>query len=523
MFLVLLVLASVASAAQHPWPEFQKDFSADIVQTEAQNQGYYYVSSNGDTCCPTSLLNETYSCNLQMQYVRGQYYEQGSRNRSRTGNVIVWYEDVMKEIAVEPAAAGSKYEWKCVAYCPIGGMSTFESLVSIGNCGPEPESCPGKFSPHNEGKVLISQARPFNNVTKLVDNWAWTKLLAILPVEENSMYVDNSDPSRPVPFKYVSKLAPAGKVEGVANLSYIGWKPVNYEQNTAFDIDPSTVNSCPVNPGGCGGSSRKSPRIFAKPIKESLPSEGKAARAKAWKTLEGVSSTPKIPFPQDWWGFIEYETIENRGAEVKHNGDICCPYDSPDCLVEYSQLSEYHYYDYTNQRLRIETVGVDDDVLVDDFRTMKSMKVFNVSGKETCVEYCPIQKGATLRKFFPFPTDDKVYDMGKTKWKGKSVHEYKWADTLFPHSIPMITYTLYVDIPSERAGSAIPFEEYTDLTPFNTSKLERQRKTWKSFYPGPIPESKFNIQGVNKCPLAKDCSKSPLTLRHRRRLHRKYE
>jgi hypothetical protein len=517
----VLVVASACFAtfasASHPWPAFAKDFLTEVVQTEAQNQGYYYVDDVGDTCCPSSLLNETYACKLQMQYTRGQYFEQGSKNRSRSDNVIAWYDDVMKAIALEPAAAGSKYKWKCVAYCPIDDLDTFQSLVSIGDCGPEPESCPGKYSPRNEGKVHISQARPFNNVTKVVDNWAWTKLLAILPVEENSMYVDNSDPSYPVPFKYVSKLAPAGQVEGIANLSYVGWKPANYEHNTAFDVDPSSIQGCPVNPGGCGGSGRDRRRLLMKTLKAPFVQSRKNAGVANLLSFSQGTVAPSIPFPDDWSGFIEYENVENAGAEVKRNGDICCPYNSPNCLVVYTQLSEYHYYDYTNQRLRVEVVGVEDDVQVDDFRTMKSMKVFNVSGVETCVEYCPIEKGATLRKYFPFPKDDVVHDMGMTKWKGKSAHKYKWADTLFPHSIPMITHTLFVDESSERAGTAKPLEEYTDITPFNETKLERQRKTWKTFNPGSIPASKFNIHGMSKCPLAKDCNKPPLLPQHRRR------
>ena len=219
----------------------------------------------------------------------------------------------------------------------------------------------------------------------------------------------------------------------------------------------------------------------------------------------GDVTAPNISFPADWSGFIEFEMVENSGGVTKDSGDMCCPYDSPSCELAYNQMSEYHYYDYTNQRLRIEQVGVDDDVQVVDFRGLKSMKVFNVSGEETCVEYCPLDPRAKLERFFYFPKEDPIHDEGETSWHGKRAHEYKWYDTILDHSIVITSYTLFVDETSKAKGGARPLEQYTDLTPFNSSKLERQRKTWKSFTPG-VRASKFDIKGESNCPRAKNCN-----------------
>ena len=104
----------------------------------------------------------------------------------------------------------------------------------------------------------MSQARPFNNVTKLTQNWAWTETLLIVPVERNSMFLDMSEPSAPVPFLFRSQLAPGGgDTQAEQNISYVGWTPKDFDQDGSFDIDPASIKNCPKNPGGCSGDKRE--------------------------------------------------------------------------------------------------------------------------------------------------------------------------------------------------------------------------------------------------------------------------
>ena len=41
----------------------------------------------------------------------------------------------------------------------------------------------------------------------------------------------------------------------------------------------------------------------------------------------------------------ELEVFTDEGVtETKPNGDICCPFDSPACIVAYTQNTQVHYY-----------------------------------------------------------------------------------------------------------------------------------------------------------------------------------
>ena len=195
--------------AAHPWPTVNPDFTTHVIQTEHQN-GYFYKDAQGRTCCHTETESLPFECKLQQTYRAGDYMEQGSRNRTRQGNVVLWFADVMKEMAIEPTPAGSKHKWQVSAYCPIDPLDEFNSLVAIGDCGPAPEYCNGKNAPHDAGNATVCQARPYKSMTRLTQNWAWTKTLLIVLVERNSMFLDMTDPSSPVPFLFRSQLAPGG-------------------------------------------------------------------------------------------------------------------------------------------------------------------------------------------------------------------------------------------------------------------------------------------------------------------------
>ena len=185
-------------------PKIPQDFFTDIIQTEAQNVGYFYTKENGDVCCPTALQDQTYECKLETQYMVGEISQQGSKNRTRQSNMVIWFDNVMKQILLKPASSpSSKHKWECDSYCPIGKDATFSSLTSIGKCGPEPTQCKGKNAPANKGSTNVRHARPYNNDTIDCDNIEWTETILGLPASINSMYVTIED--HPIPFLFVSK------------------------------------------------------------------------------------------------------------------------------------------------------------------------------------------------------------------------------------------------------------------------------------------------------------------------------
>ena len=74
---------------QQQYQKIPQDFFTDIIQTEAQNAGYFYTKENGDVCCPTALQDQTYECKLETQYMVGEISQQGSKNRERQNNMVI--------------------------------------------------------------------------------------------------------------------------------------------------------------------------------------------------------------------------------------------------------------------------------------------------------------------------------------------------------------------------------------------------------------------------------------------------
>ena len=492
-------------------PKIPQDFFTDIIQTEAQNVGYFYTKENGDVCCPTALQDQTYECKLETQYMVGEISQQGSKNRTRQSNMVIWFDNVMKQILLKPASSpSSKHKWECDSYCPIGKDATFSSLTSIGKCGPEPTQCKGKNAPANKGSTNVRHARPYNNDTIDCDNIEWTETILGLPASINSMYVTIED--HPIPFLFVSKLAPGGKqVQAVQNLSYINFKTMDFDTNgdTTFDIDPDSIKKCPIN-SRCNqlhGNLINRQRLMEKSEIDDNNDKNvqliyqQRPNGQTEKRDVGKYQPPNISFPLDWQSLIEFEEFVNKGGKVEEkSGDICCSYDSPACVVAYSQRSEYQYYDYTNQRLRIEQASLD-QINIIDYKTQRNLNVRSLNGVETCINYCPLKPGHTIMHPNPIDFDyNPVKDLGKTSWHGKTAEKYLWYDS-FPilnHSIPMQTYTLFVDESVEK--HAVPLQQFSDTTPLNTTRVNRERKTWIKFTPGAIDPTKFKIAKVESCP-----------------------
>jgi hypothetical protein len=180
---------------------------------------------------------------------------------------------------------------------------------------------------------------------------------------------------------------------------------------------------------------------------------------------------------------------------------------APQCQVQLQHQAGMRYLDVTNQRTRFED-AVADQIIVDDYTALKSMevKLNTTTGKETCVEYCPIDPDDHLEPLDPFDPFDKTTDLGKTTFEGKSVEHYSWSDVILK-IIKMSSTDFYADISNPKA--AVPVYLHQDLTPFGRKPpIGGLNQSWTGFKPGTPDKKKFDIAGVATCKQASNCQSS---------------
>ena len=269
-------------------------------------------------------------------------------------------------------------------------------------------------------------------------------------------------------------MRPEGDTQAEQNISYVRWKPTNFDEDGSFDIDPASIQSCPKNPGGCSGDKRER-HASLETFVNGENTKPKPRKYKPVNISHAPMTVPNISL-HAWQAMAEIEDLESTGSVTAPSGDLCCDWSSAACSVAYTQRTEYHYFDYDHNRQRVEAGGGTGEARVYDFNTFRNMRVRSVAGVDTCVEYCPLQKVEHMPSF-PFPSYDKILDFGPVTWKGKNAHQYQWYDYLSnSDKIPMQTYNLFMDLSDP--GNPIPLEETKDITPFNTTSMSQQRTRW---------------------------------------------
>ena len=145
---------------------------------------------------------------------------------------------------------------------------------------------------------------------------------------------------------------------------------------------------------------------------------------------------------------------------------------------------------------------------IDFYKLGKSVLVNVTNGKETCQEYCPIDKDDKMEKFSPWDPFDTVHDLGA---EGANEH-YRWTDYILK-VVKMQTTDFLADI---TATPAVPVSMRTKLTPFGQQQIGSQNQTWTNWKAGAQPSDKFEIVGLDVCPMSKKCQ-SPQNQLHRLR------
>jgi hypothetical protein len=438
-----------------------------------------------------------------MESMGSDVRQQGSMNRSRTdgqGVIVNWYEPINKEMALAPGASvNSTYAFVCAAYCPEEGA--FYSLVEIGDEEGDPV--------FDLGAVKISQQGPAAE-TKTCEHFQWTEtLFHTVPMEQTDFYVDMST-TPPTPFYSSAVIEPFGSRIGLENSSYFQYTPG--DMSTYFDIDPASISSCPMS-DQCQ-QSKNLPRALRNRVRYGK-SYYDLAREKAQagdvpptvqepaeKGTLRAGNTTLPTFAKDFTAYEASAQVINQGGTTSKTGDTCCSVDVPQCQVQTSALEGTRYFDYSNQRVRFED-KLSGQTIVYLFGTEhKEILVNMTAGVETCQEYCPIDPQEPL---YPMEMDPEAVDMGPATIKGVGVEKFEYYDTIFK-VIKMETFDFYVDISG--SGDAKPVFKTSVLTPFGGPPIGTSNETFTQYVAGPPPASKFQIAGLDICPMSSNCGSS---------------
>jgi len=497
-------------------PTFPADFYSGEQQDLSINQGGYDIP-NGACCSQT----DSPQCKIQAISMGADVREQGSMNRSRSdsaqGSILTWFAPVNKQMALLPGSqANSSHKWVCAQYCPQDG--DFTSSVMIG------DGHKGIFdTPKDLGKASVTQPAIAGGTTKTCEHWRWTEtLLKLIPLQKTDFFVDMAA-TPPVPFFSASVIEPLGKKIGQENSSFIGFAPL--DDVSYFDIDPDSLKTCPMSQN-CNQNNKRQPGDrFGLPLFKTMHDAAKEkAAAKPAQVKADLVEAPPPPQPNVSFGtdFVANEDnlmLINQGGKQAASGDVCCDGSVAQCQVQLSHIGGTRYFDLTNKRERFEDT-VAKQVTIDLHSVKKSILVNVTNGLETCQEYCPIDPDDTMSPFNPFDPFDAVKDMGKTTLGGKTVEHYRWSDVILK-IIKMQTTDFYAQFSGK---TAIPVAAYTVITPFGMQQIGSQNQTWTNWTAGTPSKAKFDIAGVDSCPLSNNCG-SPQMQAHRlrtRQLHSFY-
>ena len=192
--------------------------------------------------------------------------------------------------------------------------------------------------------------------------------------------------------------------------------------------------------------------------------------------------------------------INQGGVPNQDDSQICCSSDfSTNCQVQIQYHSGVRYYDYTNQRSRIEDPinGIE----VDDYKSHKAMIVVNNGTHDVCQKYCPIDPRDTLDAGKTVFLDDNATDLGKATYHNQTAEHWQWKEKILK-VVTMQTTDFYA---STSGANVVPLGRVDKLTPFGGPQIGQGEATWSSFKVGTPPADKFDIQGMDTCPQDPKC------------------
>jgi len=501
-----LLLASAASptavGGSVTPPAFADSFYVGAQASLTLNQNGY-KKSDGKICCAL----DSAGCKVQMQSAGNDVREQVSMNRTRIdggrGSIVTWFGDVQKQMAVVPGSAvNSTHKWACMQYCPT--TTSFMPTLEIGE-GKSPKV-------QDLGQASITQPAAIGGATKQCEHYKYTERLIIVPMSVTDFYVDES--AKPAaPFYKHLLLEPFGKKEGFETSYFLGYQPMDTSDYFDIDMDPKLCKkSTKCNQQEAleahlaeHTASAATERFFARSYYDLALDEAHRLERESKKPLvvSNPPPPPNVTFGGDFVASEDALMLVNQGGLSgvgEAPGDICCPPEAPGCQVQLSHSQGTRYFDLSHQRTRFDD-ALSGRIIVDDYSLHKSYAVTVDGGVEKCQDYCPIDVNDTMRPFSPFSPFDAVKDLGATTFKGRPAEHYQWAEKVLK-VITMSTTDLFIDQTDK--AHAVPLFMTEELTPLGRH-LGTQNHTWTNWTATTPPAAKFAVQGVDTCPLAKNC------------------
>ena len=511
-----LALAVAATVAQtHAGvPTFPGEWNSDTASKLILFQGGVYNSTDGSACCPKSSPG----CKVQAQGQMGTNYVDSANNQTAfsvgSQAIITRYNDG-KEYLVAPSTT-TKGAWTCQSYCPLQDNEFFNPLT---------------FDPSAQdlGKATING--------QTYEHYQWQdKLFKTISMDTQDWYITPG--ANPVPFMNVESLTPFGgpriavETEEFDNFKS-GLSGFSFKIDNAASCQES--DKCQQNNGLTDRFLKKHFKNKAQ-IKRSLYDQAKEkTQGKSVEMMlnlgnkKGQSVEMKLnldlankkdaaaSWPNDFSTTETSEQLIDQGGQPGPDGSTCCTSSfSAQCQVQYSYSSGMKYYDYTNQRTRMEDPvnGIVVGLYSKDGKTAgKNMLVVHNGTHDVCEKYCPIDPEDTLDTGKNYFLDPNATDLGKVTYKGQAAEHYQWSETIFK-VIKMQTTDFYA------TEDDIPLGAKTQLTPFGGPAIGGGTVSWEGFKAGTPPAAKFDIAGVDSCPQDPQCGQP--SLQHRRLLDKQF-
>ena len=476
-------------------PTFPTQWNADSASKVMTWQGATR-NPDGSACCDKTSPG----CKVQVQAQAGRQYVDSPNKRialvSGSKAVFTFFGGNPTGESMQFLAEKNGTHFVCKQYCPLAdGHNHFTD--------------PLKF----DSKAQDQGAKTIQG--KTYEGWHWFDSIAgFIHMDEQQWYVDQSG-SAPVPFENIEKLTPFGGAEiAEFTAAWDGFTPAKSPE--LFDVQGLAV--CPESQRcGSGNLNQVNMIHHAKDMK--LPSFTQVATAKveaaAASSVSAVLDTAALgasansgagrklaaSWAADWTAEETSSLVINQGGVPSQDGSqLCCASDfGASCQLQIQYHSGTRYYDYTNQRSRLEDPN--NGIEVDDYKAHKSMIVVHNGTHDVCQKYCPIDPRDTLDAGKTHFLDDNATDLGKATYHNQSAEHWQWKEQILK-AITMQTTDFYA---STSGNTVVPLGRIDTLTPFGGPKIGQGEATWSSFEAGTPPADKFDIQGMDTCPQDPQC------------------
>ena len=466
-------------------PTFPSQWNSDTASKLLLWQGGTHNNTDGSACCP----KEAPQCKVQAEGQLGTQFVDGKNNMTALqvgGQAIISIYNgpgAGKEYLVEPSKSGSG--WTCQSYCPLQNSDFYNPLT---------------FDPSAQdmGKAKLPNGQTY-------EHWQWQdKLFKTISMDTQDWFITPGSNAKP--YLNAEALTPFGG----AQIAETSTEFDNFAAGLgkfSFKIDNLSScqesDKCQQNNGLVGNFLKKHLKNKPQARRSLLDKAEEMANKNKKESVEmqfiAKKDATAAQFPKDWSASVTNTMLINQGGQPGPEGSQCCTSSfSGQCQIQSQYQNGMKYFDFTNQRTRMED-PINGIVVALYGKEGKNMLVVHNGTHDVCEKYCPIDPRDTLPGGNDYFLDPNATDLGKTTYKGQSAEHYQWKQTIFK-VITMQTTDFYAS-----EADSTPLGAESKLTPFGGPQIGSQSTMWDNFKAGTPPASKFDIHGVDTCPQDPQC------------------